>query len=360
LALPPQAVTSPEEHLGRPVGADFTLADWDEVAGYYRLVAEQSPHVELEVVGETTEGREFLLATIGSVENLARLAELKAVARRIADPRGLSDAEAALLLDESVPFLFVSLGMHSTECAAPQFGMELLHLLATSDREPYRSARERVVVFMPACLNPDGLDRVTRWYREHVGTPYEATGLTELYQRYAGHDNNRDWFGMALEETRVVTRLLYGELFPHVYWDVHQQGSTEERFFVPPYRDPLNGNLDAGVITAIDLLGTRALHDMQREGLTGISTGVSYDMWWNGGNRNVPVRKNIAGLLTEAASANLGSPAWLPIGRLSAPGGVEGGYRPSNRFPSPWPGGWWRVRDVVEYEHAFARSLLGS
>lgn len=353
------AVPSPEDFLGRPAASDFTLTNWDELSGYYRALADASPNVRLETIGTSHDGRDFLLAVIGSEANLARLGELEALARRVADPRGLSPAERDLVLDSAVPFLFVSPGMHSTECAAWDFGMEFAHRLATSDEEPYASARENLVVYMPPCLNPDGVDRVSSWYREHVGTPYEGTSLLELYQEYAGHDNNRDWFGLTLQETRVVTTALYGRIFPQVYWDIHQQGGDGERFFVPGYRDPLNPNVDANVVLGADLLGTRALFDMTAEGLTGIATGVTYDMWWNGGNRNVPARHNIVGILTEAASCNLGSPQWRPLSRLSAPGDLPA-YQPSNRFVKPWPGGWWRLRDIVDYTHGFGRSLIAS
>ncbi|MEM7309062.1 MAG: M14 metallopeptidase family protein [Planctomycetota bacterium] len=360
LLLPAQGVTTPEEHLGRPVGRDFELADWDEVSSYHKRLAEESERVLVDVVGETTEGREFLLSMISTPANLARRDELRGLTRQIADPRGLSDEEKEALLDAAKPILFISLGMHSTETAAPQFGLELAYNLATSEEEPYKSAREELLILIAPCLNPDGQDHVVSWYRETVGTPYEASGLLKLYQYYSGHDNNRDWFMLTQNETRIVTRLLYGEWFPQVYWDVHQQGSTRERMFVPPFRDPLNPNLDPGIITGIDQIGTRALFDMTRAGLTGVSTGVTYDMWWNGGNRNVPVRHNIVGLLTEAASVNLASPVFRPLSELGAPRGIQGGYGPSNRFPAPWPGGWWRIRDIIDYEHVFAESLLGS
>ena len=354
-----QAVPSPEEHLGRPVGADFELADWEEVSSWFRLLGQGSARVQVESVGETTEGRDFLLATISSEANLARLEELRAHARVLADPRGHDHARRAQAVEQGRVLLFVSCAMHATETAAPQMAMELAWLLANSDQEPWRSAREQVVVLLAPSLNPDGLDHVVNWYRRTVGTPYEASGLLELYQYYAGHDNNRDWFMLTQAETRIVTELLYTRWFPQVYWDVHQQGSRSERMFVPPFRDPLNPNLDAGVIAGIDLLGTRALFDMTREGLSGISSGVSYDMWWNGGNRNVPVRHNIVGLLTEAASVRLATPVFRPRSELGPPQGLEN-YAPSNRFPRPWPGGWWRLRDIIDYELAFARSLLGS
>lgn len=362
LALPSaraQKVTSPAEHLGRAVGVDFQLADWKEVSSYYEKLDRESPRVNLVKVGKTTLGRDMLLAVVGSETNLARLDEIKAAAAKIADPRGLSVQERQRALEQCVPMVMISIAMHSNETAAPQFGMELAYELATSEREPWKSAREKLLVLILPCTNPDGLDGQVEWYRRIVGTPYEAAGMHELYQHYCGHDNNRDWFALTQAETRVVTRLLYHEWRPHVYWDVHQQGQTGERFFTPPFRDPLNPNVDPLLMGSINTLGTRAQLDMMRDGLSGVATGVTYDQWWNGGNRNVPVRHNIIGLLTEAASVNFASPVFLERSRLRQPGG-EGEYGPANNFPMPWPGGWWRLRDIIEYELSFARSILRS
>ena len=354
-----QDVTTPEQHLGRPVGVDFQLADWDEVTSYFHKLARQSPNVITKKIGTTTEGRDFLLATISSAENLANLDTIRQHARSIADPRGKSRAEKQAAVREGKVILFVSCALHATEAAAPQFAMEFAHKLATSNGEPWRSARRNLVVLIAPSTNPDGLDHVVSWYRETVGTPYEASSLLKLYQYYTGHDNNRDWFMLTQAETRIVTEQLYSVWFPHVYWDLHQQGSGEERMFVPPFRDPLNPNLDPAIVSATGLLGTRALMDMTREGLSGISTGVSFDMWFGAASRNVPVRHNVVGLLTEVASVNVASPIFLPRSKLSSPLG-EGEYGPSNRFPHPWPGGWWRLGDVIDYELAFGRSLLGS
>lgn len=353
------APRSPEAFLGRPVGTDFELADWDQVSTWYRELGAGSPRVNVETLGQTTLGRDFLLATIASEANMARLDEIREATARIADPRGLTAEERAELVANTPLVLFITCSMHSTETAGTEFGMSFAWSLATSDEPAYAQAREDLVVVIVPTLNPDGLDKVVHWYRENVGTPYEGTGLLDLYQHYAGHDNNRDWFGLSQIETRMVTEQIYSVWRPQVYWDVHQQGSTGERFFVPPYRDPLNPNLDPGVISGIDALGSRALWDLTRGGFSGVSTGVSYDMWWNGGNRNVPVRHNIIGILTEAASVNIASPIFLDIGDLRAPGDLAG-YAPSNRFPDPWPGGWWRLRDIIDYETAFGESLLGS
>lgn len=351
-------VTTPSQHLGRPLGADFHLADWNEVSSYFIRLDAESPNAITKKIGTTTEGRDFLITIISSEANLARLEEIKAHAQTLADPRGRSEAEIDAAVNNGRLILFISTAMHSNECAGAQFGMEFAHTLATSNEEPWKSAREKMVVVLYV-TNPDGVDHVTNWYRETVGTPHEASDLLKLYQYYSGHDNNRDWFMLTQKETRLVTQMLYTEWFPQIYWDVHQQGSNTERLFVPPYRDPLNPNLDPNIITGIDALGSRALLDLTRAGFTGVSSGVSYDMWWNGGNRNVPVRHNIIGILTEAASADLATPIFLPITRLRSPTGAAE-YIASNRFPMPWPGGWWRLRDIIDYEMAFGRSLLGS
>ena len=350
---------SPAEHLGRPVGTDFELADWDQTRSFHQQLAEHSSHVLVSNLGTTAEGRDFLEIVISSEENLARLDEIRNLNHILADPRGWNAETHRKAVENAPVTLAVSCSMHSTEVAGTEFGMQFAWLLATSEEEPWKSARDKCVVVLFPTLNPDGLDTVVDWYRRCVGTEFESSSLLRLYQLYSGHDNNRDWFMLTQPETRIVTRELYKRWFPQVYWDVHQQGSTRERFFVPPFRDPLNPNLDAGIITGIDLLGTRTLFDMTAKGLTGISTGVSYDMWWNGGNRNVPVRHNVVGLLTEAASCNLASPIFLPRDQLRAPRGL-GGYVPSNRFPAPWPGGWWRLGDIIRYELAFGESLLGS
>ena len=356
-----QDVITPEQALGRPVGTDFRLADWDEVRAYFKQLSDASPNVRVQTVGTTTEGRDLITAVISDPANLDRLDELKANARRIADPRGIaSDEEADALLGDSRLFLFISCNIHSTEIASPEMSMQLAYELATSDAEPWASARRELVIVLIPSVNPDGMDRVVHWYRDIEGTPYETASLTELYQRYAGHDNNRDWFALSLKETQIVTSLLYQEWFPQVYWDVHQQRSDRERMFVPPFRDPLNPNIDPEIVGNIAAIGGRMLMDLTAEGFSGVATGVTYDMWWTGGNRSVPYRHNIVGLLTEAASASLATPLYFSKADLTGPGDIGAGYAPSNRFPNPWPGGWWRIGDIVEYELAAARSLLGT
>lgn len=353
-------VTTPAQYLGRPLGGDFTLADYSEVSGYYRKLAEQLPaRVRVSVEGKTTEGRDFVFAVISSEANISNLEQIKQHAHTIADPRGKSSDEKERALRDGKVTLFITPQMHSDEAAGTQMLMEFAHLLATSDDEPWKSARDNVVVVLAACQNPDGLDQVVNWYRKNLNTPYEAARMTELYQRYTGHDNNRDWFMFSQVETQITSRMIYKEWLPQILWDVHQQGQKNERLFVPPYRDPLNPNLDPSIVAGINLIGTRAVMDMTRDNMTGVATGSTFDMWWHGGNRTTPVRHNMIAILTEAASCNLGSPIFIERADLKSPNAGDE-YGPSNDFLSPWPGGWWRIRNIIDYELAFGRSLLAT
>lgn len=360
---PPQApaeIRTPAEYLGRPTGTDYHLADWKTVSGYYKELAQASSRMRLECAGKTTEDREFLYAIISSEENLAQLDKIKQQAALIADPRrAKSSEELTAAIESGRVILFITPSMHSNEPASTEMGMELAWQLATWEQGPWPLIRERVVVVLLPSLNPDGVDHVSEWYYETKGTHEEGSALLKLYQYYTGHDNNRDWFGLTQQETRLLTKMLYQEWYPQVLWDVHQQERDRARFFVPPYRDPFNPNLDPGIVAAVSALGSRAVLDMTRAGLTGIASGTSYDNWWNGGNRSVPTRHNMLGILTEAASANLATPLFLSASDLRDPLKRKT-YSPSNQFLVPWPGGWWRLGDIQRYQLTFAESLLSS
>ncbi len=350
---------SPETYLGRSLGADFCLVDWKTVQGYYTALAERCPTIHLQRVGETTEGRDFLISVISSPENLQNIKAIKAASQTIADPRGKSEEELEQAIQNGKVVLFITPSMHSTEVAATEMGMQLAWLLATSQEAPWTTMRQEAVVVLLPSLNPDGVDHVAEWYAQNLGKPYEDADLPELYQKYAGHDNNRDFFALTQVEARTLSKLMYQEWYPQVLWDVHQQGQNGDRFFVPPYRDPLNENIDPLIVAGINAIGSRAVMDMTGEDCTGIVTGVSYDNWWNGGNRSVPARQNIIGILTEAASVNFASPIYLEKYQLDDPLGRKE-YRPSNQFVAPWQGGWWRQADIIQYELAFAKSLFGT
>ena len=347
--LSAQQIPTPSEHLGVTIGADSVLADWSQINRYLSVLATRSPHVRLDTIGRSTLGRPLLLLTFGTPERLGRLDQLKADQARLADPRGLSRAAEDSLVQRAPAVVFINNNIHSTEIASSQMQLILAHRLATEGR--YMRWLDSVVVLMTPSANPDGQDTVVSWYRAHKGTEYEGGPLPWLYHPYVGHDNNRDWFMLTQVETKAITRVLYEEWFPEVVWDVHQMGNRGARLFTPPFADPVNPNLDPMVVEAINLSGLAMGAAVLDAGKTGVAHSSQYDLWWHGGFRSTPTRHNMVGILTEAASARLASPIEQDTDSLR-----QGGQRVL--FPAPWPGGWWRMGDIIEYELLAAEGLL--
>ncbi|MEK6609922.1 MAG: M14 metallopeptidase family protein [Gemmatimonadota bacterium] len=342
-------VPTPESVLGFRVGADSMLASWRQIGDYFTRLAAASPKVRVDTVGPTTQGRPYLLVTISDPANLARRAELMAAQRRLADPRTLDSAAEARLVATQPSVVLINCSIHSTEIAASQMSMELAWRLAT-DSALGTYLRDVVVLLVPSA-NPDGVDIVGDWYRRTRGGPYDGSSPPWLYHPYVGHDNNRDWYMLTQVETRHLTRVLYRDWFPEVVYDVHQMGSNGARLFVPPFSDPVNPNLDPVLVEGMSLVGSTMALALLDAGYTGISHQASFDLWWHGGARSTPTRHNMIGILSEAASARIASPNCLPDSALRQPAvGVN--------YPAPWPGGCWRLRDIVDYELVAAQALV--
>ena len=351
-----QAVPSPASYLGFAVGADRSLADWPRIVGYFGKLAAASPAVKLDTLGPTTLGRPFIVATISSPGNIRRLADIRAAQALLADPRRLTDAEAARLFATQPSVILISCNIHSTEIASSQMAMELAWRLATNDT--LQAALRDVVVLLIPSMNPDGEQMVVEWYRRELGTPWEGGPLPWLYQPYTGHDDNRDWFMVTQQETKLVTRLLYRDWFPEVFYDVHQMGNHGARMFVPPFMDPVDPNIDPLIVRGIGQIGAEMAMALQERGKQGVVDHAVYDLWWNGGARSTPSRHNMIGLLTESASVKVATPITQTAADLT---GHERGLRTYERsvtFPDPWPGGVWRLRDIVDDQRIAAEALV--
>ena len=339
----------PADYLGFEPGTDSMLADWRQVSGYMNALAQRSRYVRVDTLGRTTEGRPFLLMTITAPENQDRLEEIKRAQALLADPRRLSDTQLADIRARQPAVILISNNIHSDEIGSSLMGMTLAYELAT---EPgLRQLLDSVVVLMIPSMNPDGLDTVVSWYRRYKGTRYDEGNLPWLYHKYVGHDNNRDWFMLTQVETRLVTRMLYKEWFPEIVYDVHEQGTSRERLFVPPFIDPVNPNLDPAIVAGMNLVGVTMASALYDAGLTGVAHQQTYDLWWHGGFRSTPTRHNMIGILTEAASTRLGTPIHLSPDSLRQPArGVS--------YAAPWPGGTWRIGDIVRYELVTSKALV--
>jgi len=353
-----QTIKSPEQSFGFKMGADNHLVKWPQILEYFQALASSSNKVKIVEAGKSSEGNPMIVAIISSPDNLAKLDRYKEISQRLANPRGLSPDEASKLVDEGKVIVAISCSIHASEIAATQLSMELAYDLVTRDTPQNRRILDQTIVLLFPSHNPDGNITVVDWYNKNVNTQYEKAPLPWLYHKYVGHDNNRDWFMLNLDETKVVTRFYFKEWFPQVLYDIHQMGRSGARLFVPPFLDPLNPNVHPLIWRGISLLGTHMAAAEEEAGHTGIAQSISYTSWWQGNSLQQPWFHNMVSVLTEAASPDVATPVTQNKSDLTGnmPGLPE--YALRANFSNPWPGGTWRLRDVVEYEYTAAMAVL--
>ena len=354
-----QNVRPPEDFIGHKVGADYKLARWETIVGYFNHVSENSDRVNTRELGRTTEGRPFIIAEISSPDAMRDVSSHRENQRKIADPRLIqNEEEEHRLISDSKVVVFINCNLHSNEIASSQMALELLYDLATGSTPEIEEILERTILILAPSANPDGLEKVIDWYERSLGTPWEGSGMPWLYQTYAGHDNNRDWFMLNLVETRLETKVIYKEWLPNIVYDIHQMGNRGARFFMPPFFDPKNPNIPPLTDHMMLIVGGHMAAELTREGKRGLLHAAMYDNWWQGGFRTTVYRHNMVGLLTEAASVLIASPVFQRKSDLRGARRGMADYTMTTNFPDPWPGGWWRLRDIVEYEKIASMSIL--
>jgi hypothetical protein len=352
------AIQSPSQFLGFQVGADRTLADYRQIVSYLRALANDSPRVRIESMGKTTLGEDFIMAIISSEENIRNLDGIRDKAKSLADPRGLTDAQVDALVREGKAVVVVTCNIHSSEIASSQMAMEWAYALATANDPATKRRLDNVVLLLVPSLNPDGQIMITDYYRKYLGTRYEGGRLPWLYHRYVGHDNNRDWYMLTQVETKEMSRAVYREWFPQVWVDEHQMGSDGPRMFIPPFADPVDATVNPLIWREANLIGSNMAFRLEQQQKSGLIYGYSFDAYWLGGTRNTGWWKNVTGLLLETASARIATPARIEPTELH--GGQKGlvEYKATINHPNPWPGGVWRMRDIMDYERIASDALL--
>lgn len=374
-----QAPPAPDAFAGFPIGSEGNLVRWEGIVDYFALLDHASDRIEVEELGKTTEGNPFFVAKISSAKNIARLEEIQATQKRIADPRGLADGEAEEIAWNSPAVVMISGNVHATEIAASQFALELGYFLATDDSPATRHILDNVVLLLVPSLNPDGQIIVTDWNNRVRGSEHRWAPLPWLYHPYAGHDNNRDAYIMTQVESRYTNKLLFQDWFPQVYLDQHQQGNGGMRVFVPPFRNPINPNVDPAIWSEIGQLGFAMYQRLHEAGFTGVGYDQTYTAWWQGGFLRGAWFHNMAGVLTEVASANLAMPVvqqTAELGKppqnpqtweewqsarelqLDAPLPPPSDVMPRYDYPRPWLGGRWTFRNIIDAEWAITQALL--
>jgi len=348
---------APEEVLGFQVGSDYQVAGWKTVSDYMRHVAANSDRVWAEELGKTTENNDLLMLLISAPENLENLERYQQIQRELAIPTKRSD-ELDALAQEGKAVVLINCNLHSTEIASSQMSMEFAYQFATAETPQIKEILENVIILLIPSANPDGLNIVVDWYNRTVGTPHEGSEIPWLYHKYTGHDNNRDWFMLTQIETQLLTRVLYEEWFPEVVYDVHEMSYRGPRFVIPPYFEPVNPNIPPLLQRTLSLIGAQLAFDLTSNGFTGVLSSAVYDTWWHGGFRTVPYRHNMVGILTEAARVEIATPIFQPHHTLKGYRRGLDQYALRTNFPEPWPGGWWRLRNIVDYEKAAALSIL--
>src|SRR6266545_867485 len=360
-AITTTAIPSPRSVLGFNPGDDRTIAGWNQITDYYARLDKASDRVSLKTIGTSTLGRTMIAAFISAPENIRNLEKYKAIQARLADPRGVaSGVDRDQLIKDGKAVVAISCSIHSTEIVASQMSTQLAYNLASAnDEDTLAILRNTILILIPS-PNPDGVDIVANWYRKTLGTTSEGRDPPELYHYYAGHDDNRDWFMLDLKETKAITRLFWKEWFPEIVYDIHQQGSNGSRFFVPPFYDPPNPHIAPLLLRQVGLIGHKMAADVTAAGFRGVLTNALYDTWWHGGFRTTPYFHNSIGLLSEAASARLMSPATVTREQLARSGtrGMRSAMEATTNFPDPWPGGTWHPHDIMQMELIACHSLL--
>ncbi len=343
-------VTSPKEQLGANFGDDYFLANYRQISEYWRKLDQESDRLVLKEIGRTAEGRTQLMAIVTSPENHENLARYQEISRRLARAEGLTDEQARALAREGKAVVWIDGGLHATETLGAQQLAEMVYqMVSRTDEETIRFLKDVIVLFVHA--NPDGNDLVADWYmRNPAPAQRTLSGLPRLYQKYIGHDNNRDFFASTQAETENINRVLYHEWFPQILYNHHQSGPAGTVVYSPPLRDPYNFNLDPMLILGLQSVGAAMHTRLALEGKGGATmrSGGPYDGWWNGGIRNTATFHNTIALLTEM----IGSPTPMRIPFVAQR------QIPGADIAMPVAPQEWHLRQSVDYSVTINRAVI--
>ena len=225
LAQAPPKITTPLQEFGHNFGDDYFLANYKQIAAYWQKLDRESDRMTLQSIGKTAEGRDQLMAIVTSPANHKNLAALPGDLAPARAGRGAdSEAEARALAREGKAVVWIDGGLHANESlGAQQLGEMVYQMVSRTDDETMRILDDVIILFVHA--NPDGNDLVADWYMRNPEPEQRSPAqLPRLYQKYIGHDNNRDFFASTQLETENMNRVLYREWFPQILYNHHQSG----------------------------------------------------------------------------------------------------------------------------------------
>jgi hypothetical protein len=340
-AVSAQTITSPKQQFGFNIGDDYQLATYTEFVDYWHKLDKESDRMKVVEIGKTAEGRPQLMAIVTSPDNHKRLERYKEISRRLATAEGLTDEQARALAKEGKAVVWFDGGLHATEVlGAHQLIETVYQLVSRSDPETLRFLNDLIILAVHA--NPDGMELVSSWYmREKEAARRSTGGIPRLYQKYIGHDNNRDFYLSSQPESTNMNRVLYLEWFPQILYNHHQTGPVGTVMFAPPFRDPFNYNFDPLILSQLDLVAAAMHSRFAAEGKAGVTSrrGSSYSTWWNGGLRTMAYFHNMIGLLTET----IGNPTPMSIPFIPAR------HLPDSNLHFPIEPQPWHFRQSIDY-----------
>jgi len=336
------------------VGADYHLATYDQAVGYMNLLEKESPRLKVFEMGKTGFGRTMIYAVVTSEDNMKSLDRYRDISRKLALVEGVTEDEAKKLAGEGKAVVWIDVGIHASECAPAQHALELAYDLVAGEDAETKSIRENTIVLL-VFANPDGMQLIAEWYGKNTGTPFETAPMPTLYNRYAGHDDNRDSYMNNLVETQNITKLLNRVWSPVVLYDHHQSAPFPARIWIPPAAEPTNPNLHPLFIRGKNLIGSAMGYAFDREGKDGAISRFSFDFIYPGYEDSFGDFFHIISIMTETALYSYATPRFYTLRDFPEE------YRdltPSVFYPSPWKGGWWRLRDAVEYCLTGSKAVL--
>ena len=345
-----QNVPTPKSHFGFSIGDNYHLATFTQTEGYLNKIAATSKKVKLQVIGKTEEGRNQYMVVVSDPANLANIEKYKSIAQKLARAENLTPAEAKKLSNEGKAVVWIDGGLHATEVVGIHQWIETLYQIITrTDEETNRILKSTIILFVHA--NPDGQELVSNWYMRNSDTLKRTTsGLPRLYQKYIGHDNNRDFFMTNMSESRNMSLQQYVEWMPQILYNHHQTGPPGTVVAGPPYRDPFNHVYDPLLMTGIDALGAAMSNRLNTESKPGYTMkgGSVYSTWWNGGLRTTAYYHNIIGLLTEIIGSP--TPSNIPL--------VPQRLIPNSGLPNPILPQKWYFKNSIDYSISLNYAVL--
>jgi hypothetical protein len=336
-------VPTPRDILGYHIGTEKKLTYVADQQRYFRALEKALPgRVKTEVTGKTEEGRDIMVLYVTSEANLKSLETNRQNMRKLADPRGLTDAQTKQLIAATKPHYHISAGLHSQETNPPEAVIELAYRLAASE-EPYiRQIRDNVIVSITGVTDVDGRDRYVDWYYAYkINEPYEGGenyGDVPYWGKYVFHDNNRD-INYGVDSLRAHLNW-YLNWVPPIWHDLHEAQTLLYTFSGQP---PQNANLDPILYTELPFFATYEVNKLTSYGMPGVWHFGFVDMWSPGYLGFAAANHN--GMLRMYEIFNQGG-ANTKKANLTGPQTQRQWFRPN---PAPAGAVDWSIRNSINY-----------